>query len=84
MPGEYSQAAIEAHFTQTNARLAAIESFLSVLASHAGIPYINPTATVPPEVVALAQSGDRIGAMKKYRELTGAGLAEAQAIVAGL
>lgn len=84
MPGEYSQQALEAHFQQTNARLAAIEAFLSVLAGRVGIPYVNPTATVPPEVVALAQSGDRMGAMKKYRELTGAGLAEAQAVVAGL
>jgi ribosomal protein L7/L12 len=84
MAGEYSSETINAYIEQTNARLAAIELFLSVLASHAGIAYINPTATVPPEVVAMAQSGDRIGAMKLYRELTGAGLAEAQAIVAGL
>jgi ribosomal protein L7/L12 len=84
MAGEYSSETINAYIEQTNARLAAIESFLSVLASHAGIAYVNPTATVPPEVVAMAQSGDRIGAMKLYRELTGAGLAEAQAIVAGL
>ena len=84
MAGEYSSEAITAYIEQTNARLAAIESFLSVLASHAGIAYVNPTAQVPPEVVAMAQSGDRIGAMKLYRELTGAGLAEAQAIVAGL
>jgi ribosomal protein L7/L12 len=84
MAGEYSTETINAYIEQTNARLAAIESFLSVLASHAGIAYVNPTATVPPEVVAMAQSGDRIGAMKLYRELTGAGLAEAQAIVAGL
>jgi ribosomal protein L7/L12 len=84
MAGEYSSETINAYIEQTNARLAAIESFLSVLASHAGIAYVNKTATVPPEVVAMAQSGDRIGAMKLYRELTGAGLAEAQAIVAGL
>ena len=84
MSGEFSSATLEAHIQQTNARLAAIESFLSVLAGHAGIAYVNPTATLPPEVVALAQSGDRLGAMKMYRELTGAGLAEAQAIVAGL
>jgi ribosomal protein L7/L12 len=84
MSAEFSSATLEAHIEQTNARLAAIESFLSVLAGHAGIAYVNPTAAVPPEVVALAQSGDRIGAMRKYRELTGAGLAEAQAIVAGL
>ena len=84
MAGEYSTETINTYIEQTNARLAAIESFLSVLASHAGIAYVNPTATVPPEVVAMAQSGDRIGAMKLYRELTGAGLAEAQAIVAGL
>ena len=84
MAGAYDSETINAYITHTNARLAAIESFLSVLASHVGIAYVNPTATVPPEVVALAHSGDRIGAMKKYRELTGAGLPEAQTVVAGL
>jgi hypothetical protein len=41
-------------------------------------------AEVPQEVVDLAQSGDTMGAMKKYRELTGAGAEQATKVVSGL
>ncbi|MFL5797629.1 MAG: hypothetical protein ACJ77A_06805 [Actinomycetota bacterium] len=84
MPGEYSAATISAHFEQTNARLAAIEAQLSVLSAKLGLPYVNPTASVPPDVLALAQSGDPLGAMRRYRELTGAGMDEARQVVSGL
>jgi ribosomal protein L7/L12 len=39
---------------------------------------------VPQEVVDLARAGDKMGALKRYRELTGLGFAEAQAAIAGL
>jgi ribosomal protein L7/L12 len=45
----------------------------------------NPNAsTVPPEVVGLLQAGRKIEAIKKYREATGAGLAEAKKAVEDL
>jgi ribosomal protein L7/L12 len=39
---------------------------------------------VDSEVVALARSGQKIEAIKRYRELTGAGLAEAKQAVEAL
>ncbi|OBF06453.1 hypothetical protein A5730_14025 [Mycobacterium sp. ACS4054] len=39
---------------------------------------------VPTEVVGLARSGNKIAAIKLYRELTGAGLREAKEIVDSL
>jgi hypothetical protein len=44
----------------------------------------TPLDGVPPEVVELIKSGDRIGATKRYRELTGAGLSEANDIVSNI
>jgi large subunit ribosomal protein L7/L12 len=39
---------------------------------------------VPREVVALVRAGKAIAAIKLYRELTGAGLSEAKAVVESL
>lgn len=66
-----------------NARLAAIEAHLALLSAAAGIPYEAPTSSLPADVVALIQAGDRMGAIKAYRAATGAGMAEAQAAVDG-
>ncbi len=55
-----------------------------MLSDRAGVPYDQPGAGAPPEVVELAVAGDRMGAIRKYRELTGAGLDEASAVVEGL
>ena len=41
----------------------------------------TPTEGVPADVVALAQSGDKIGAVQRYRELTGSSLGEAKDVV---
>jgi ribosomal protein L7/L12 len=48
------------------------------------VPYARPGAAAPEEVKLLVQAGDRMGAIKKYRELTGGGLDEAQAVIAEL
>jgi ribosomal protein L7/L12 len=84
MPGEYSPATLAAHFDATNRRLAEIEAQLSRLSEKVGLPYVNPTASVPPDVLDLARGGDQLGAMKRYRELTGATMDEARSVVAGL
>jgi ribosomal protein L7/L12 len=39
---------------------------------------------VPDEVLLLAQSGDKLGAIKKMRELTGVEFEKAREVVAGL
>ena len=84
MPGAYNQESLEAHFKQTNERLRKIEEHLAKLSEKAGIPYQSPTADVPRDVIELAESGDTLEAMKRYRELTGASGDEAKQIVQGL
>jgi hypothetical protein len=39
---------------------------------------INPTAEVDPDIVALARSGNKIEAIRRYRQMTGVGLKEAK------
>ena len=84
MPGAYDQKSIQAHFTNTNKRLAAIEEQLARLSEAAGVPYAQPLTEVPEEVKQIAQSGDMLGAVKRYRELTGVGFDEAQELIQGL
>ena len=48
-------------------------------------PYIDPRAgEVPPDVVMLARSGNKIQAIKRYRELTNADLRTAKNVIDGL
>lgn len=67
-------------------RLRHLEQQVERLSAQAGIPWsaaMTPGASqgVDSEVVALAQSGRTIEAIKRYRELTGVGLAEAKQAV---
>jgi ribosomal protein L7/L12 len=48
------------------------------------VPYSPASKDAPNEVVELAEASDRIGAIRKYRELTGCGSGEAKEVVAGL
>ena len=62
-----------------------IERQVALISEKLGLTYDYPgNAAMPPEVAQLAQSGDKRGAMAKYRELTGAGLQEAQAAIEAL
>jgi ribosomal protein L7/L12 len=84
MAGRYTEETLTAHFEQVNKRLAAIEEQLGRLSSAAGVPYSQPLASVPRDVIELARSGDRLGAIKRYRELTNCGFEEAREVVVGL
>jgi ribosomal protein L7/L12 len=84
MPGAYSQESLERHFKQINERLRAIEAQLVKLSGEAGVPYEAPMAEVPQEVIDLAEAGKTMDAVKKYRELTGAGAEAATQVVQGL
>jgi ribosomal protein L7/L12 len=42
------------------------------------------TSTVPAEVVELVRAGNAMGAIQRYRELTGCSLGEAKQVVDGL
>jgi ribosomal protein L7/L12 len=64
-------------------RLRQLEEQVELLSSRAGVPWsaaMTPGADggVPPDVISLAQSGQKIEAIKRYRQLTGVGLAEAK------
>ena len=64
-------------------RLRSIESNLKRTMQHLKIDWMEPSAMegVPDDVVEMVNNGDLIGAIKRYRELTGAGLSEAQAVL---
>jgi ribosomal protein L7/L12 len=79
-----NEAFIPEMFDRVNERLRAIEAQLALLSEKAGVPYESPSADVPEEVLELARSGNKLDAIKKYRELTGAGSEEAKEVIAGI
>ena len=58
-------------------RLRRLESKVNLLLKHAGLTEEQKVAA-PPDVLEALRRGDKIGAIKFYREATGAGLAEAK------
>lgn len=81
MPGAFDQSSLEQELERMRERFRAIEAQLSVLSEKTGVPYINPSATAPPDVVELARAGKRLEALKRYREITNSTVEEAQAVV---
>jgi len=70
-------------------RLRQLEEQVERLSAQAGVPWsaaMTPGASsgVDSDVVALAQGGNKIEAIKLYRQRTGVGLAEAKEAVDGL
>ena len=64
------------------ARLDYIETQLKTLVPDSYVPFAEAsTAGMPAAVVALARAGNMIAAIKEYRSITGAGLAEAKQAV---
>jgi ribosomal protein L7/L12 len=85
VPGEYSTATLQAHFEQINKRLAALEEAVTVVAKTVGVHIaLALPEDVPAEVIELARGGDQLGAIKRYRELTGASLDQARDVVVGI
>ena len=84
MPAAYEAADLNRKFAKINERFRAIEEQLAVLSRQAGVPYTAPSEEVPPEVLQLSQAGDQMGAIKKYRELTGADFETARDAVSGI
>ena len=73
MPAQMDQEQLDRRFKAISERLRAIEDHLVVLSEKAGVPYEPPSGDVLKEVIEMARAGDTLGAMKKYREITGAG-----------
>lgn len=65
------------------ARLSRVEAKLDLLLRHAGVSY-DPQTNAPAGILEALQRGDKIGAIKLYREATGAGLDEAKEAVEDL
>jgi ribosomal protein L7/L12 len=83
-PGNYDSTTLQHHFDEVRERLERVEAQLKLLSETVGVPYADPAAAVPPEVVELARAGNTLEAIKQYRALTGAGLDEARDVVATL
>jgi hypothetical protein len=58
-------------------RIARLDAKLDALLEHAGIDF-DPRRNVPPPVADALRQGKKIEAIKRYREATGADLAEAK------
>ena len=80
----YNELQLSSFIDQVFERLRAIEAQLAILSEKAGVPYEAASAAAPPEVVELIEAGDRMGALRKYRELTGADVETAQEAIAKL
>lgn len=80
----YNELQLSSFVDQIFKRLQGIEDQLAILSEKAGVPYERAADGAPAEVVELARSGDRMGAIKKYRELTGADMDQAREVVEGL
>ncbi|MDG4860456.1 ribosomal protein L7/L12 [Streptomyces sp. T-3] len=66
---------IEYKIKQTNRRMARLEGKVDLILDHLGLRTSDPELN---EVVALAQDGKKIQAIKVYREITGADLKDAK------
>ena len=65
-------------------RLHRLERNVAKLAAAAGVELDDPSAGIDPDVVALARSGDRMGAAKVLSERAGLDFAEAQRVINAL
>jgi ribosomal protein L7/L12 len=84
MPAAFDADQLQRRFNQVNERFRRIEAQIAILSEKAGVPWEEPAEAAPPDVVALAQAGQTMDAIRRYRELTNADLAQAQAVVAAL
>ena len=62
-------------------RVQRLETQLRAVYEHLGMDYDDGTAGVPPDVVEMAQAGNRMRAAQLYVERTGCDFVEAQSVV---
>ena len=84
MPAHYDSETIAQHFAQISERFGRIEEQLARVSAHLGIPYVEPSAGVPPEVLEQVRAGNQMEAIKLYRAAASVSFEEAQRVVAGL
>ena len=71
----------EHDFNSLKSRVAELEDRLDFLFNHLGVQYSNQPPWADPRVVDALRRGNKIEAIKIYRELTNTGLAEAKAVI---
>jgi len=64
-------------------RINELEDRLKLLYRHLNLEYTDPDSDpmLSPQIQAALRSGNKIEAIKLYREMTGVGLAEAKAVI---
>jgi hypothetical protein len=80
----YNEYQLTSFVDQIFERLRGIEAQLALLSEKAGVPYEAPGDGVPTEVRELVENGDRLGAVRKYRELTGSEADVAKEVISKL
>jgi ribosomal protein L7/L12 len=60
-----------------SAKILRLEAKLDLLLKHAGVAY-NPYTTLSPDVAEALRNGQKIEAIKRYRNATGVGLKDAK------
>jgi ribosomal protein L7/L12 len=77
----YSEAQLSQFVDTIMERLRAIEAQLVLVSEKVGLPYEASDSGRPADVVEMVKNGDRLGAIRRYRELTGADTNEAAAAI---
>lgn len=71
----------EQELISLRARIVELEERLDYLFKHFGLQYTGQPAWQDPRVISLVRQGNKIEAIKLYRELTNVGLAEAKSVI---
>jgi ribosomal protein L7/L12 len=73
---------LEHDVAELRTRVALLERQLAFVMQHLGVVYADAERTdVSPEVIAMARSGNKVGAIKLHMQQTGANLPAAKALV---
>jgi len=73
----------EVEVQQLRSRINELEDRLKLIYRHLNLEYIDSSSDplLSPQIQAAIRSGNKIEAIKLYREMTGVGLAEAKAVI---
>jgi ribosomal protein L7/L12 len=77
----YSEAQLSVFVDTIMERLRRIETQLALVSEKVGVPFATADESLPQDVVALVKAGNRLGAIKRYRELTGVSAEEASGVI---
>ena len=85
MSAQLEVSILQKEIGQLKERVAKLERTVTFLLGHTNAIYVDHPEENPfDDVIALVHTGDKMGAIKRYREKTGASLAQAQQFVNSL